>query len=204
VFETAYELGCKGVTIYRDGSRDQQVLSTGNGNGAERAQRTETNQHKMPKPRPDVMEGATLRMGTGCGNLYVTINENGIGPFELFAHIGKAGGCAASQTEAIGRLISLALRAGVEPSQIAKQIKGVRCPSPAWNKGNKVYSCADAIGQALSQYLEARPGGNGVELDLFTEEKPVNRLAGICMECGGTLEFEGGCSVCRSCGYSRC
>jgi len=204
VFEVAYELGCKGVTIYRDGSREQQVLSTGHTPEAEAGRPAGADAHKMPKPRPDVMEGATLRMGTGCGNLYVTINENGIGPFELFAHIGKAGGCAASQTEAIGRLISLALRAGVEPKAIAKQIKGVRCPSPAWNKGNKVFSCADAIGQALANYLETRSDGDTSELDLFLEETRVDRLAGICMECGGTLEFEGGCSVCHGCGYSRC
>jgi ribonucleoside-diphosphate reductase alpha chain len=198
VFELAYELGCKGVTIYRDGSRDQQVLSTGQTDAAAAGEERGT---KVPKPRPDVMEGATLRMGTGCGNVYVTINENGIGPFELFAQIGKAGGCAASQTEAIGRLISLSLRAGVEPHAIAKQLKGVRCPSPAWNQGQKVFSCADAIGQALARYLEGR---SATTIDLFGEERRVNRLAGMCMECGSELEYEGGCSVCRSCGYSRC
>jgi ribonucleoside-diphosphate reductase alpha chain len=201
VFELAYGLDCKGVTIYRDGSRDQQVLSTGQ---TQAAPAPVEHGKKTPKPRPDIVEGATQRMGTGCGNLYVTINENGSGPFELFAQIGKAGGCAASQTEAIGRLISLSLRAGVAPHAIAKQLKGVRCPSPAWNHGDKVFSCADAIGQALRRYLETRSERDTETLDLFTEDAPVNRLAGMCMECGSELEFEGGCSVCRACGYSRC
>lgn len=207
VFELAFNLDCKGVTIYRDGSREQQVLSTGDSDKAEAAATAPAPERgtKKPKPRPDIVEGATQRMGTGCGNLYVTINENGVGPFELFAQIGKAGGCAASQTEAIGRLISLALRAGVEPHAIAKQLKGVRCPSPAWNHGNKVFSCADAIGQALARYLERRSERDDATLDLFTaDDSRVNRLAGMCMECGSELEFEGGCSVCRSCGYSRC
>jgi ribonucleoside-diphosphate reductase alpha chain len=201
VFKMAYDLDCKGVTIYRDGSRDQQVLSTGQTGAATEEKPRVT---KKPKPRPDVVEGATQRVGTGCGHLYVTINENGSGPFELFAQIGKAGGCAASQTEAIGRLISLALRAGVEPGAIAKQLKGVRCPSPAWNNGNKVFSCADGIGQALARHLEARADRDTDTLDLFEDDARVNRLAGMCMECGSELEFEGGCSVCRSCGYSRC
>jgi len=198
-FRLAHDLGCKGVTIYRDGSRDQQVLSTGR-TDAKPAGRPEP---KRPRPRPEVMTGVTQRIGTGCGNLYVTINENGSGgPFELFAQIGKAGGCAASQTEAIGRLISLALRAGVDPRAVAKQLRGVRCPSPAWNQGEKVYSCADGIGQALARYLEQRSGGS--EPAGEPEGGRAERLAGTCAECGNMLEFESGCVVCRNCGFSRC
>jgi len=216
VFRSAFKLDCKGVTIYRDGSRDLQVLRTGGPDGAG-AGGTSGNASgkamvdaptvpagraepvRTARPRPETVTGETRRVGTGCGHMYVTVNHDEQGPFELFAQIGKAGGCAASQTEAIGRLISLSLRAGVDAGAIATQLRGVRCPSPAWNKGEKVYSCADGIGQALTRYLEAngaattRAPGDGAE-----------RLAGMCTECGSELEYEGGCVVCRACGYSRC
>ncbi len=194
VFARAFELGCKGVTIYRDGSRDRQVLST----GPEVAPRTDGGR-LQPRARPEVVDGKTMRMETGCGNLYVTTNETHQGPFELFAHIGKTGGCAASQTEAIGRLVSLALRSGVDARAVARQLRGVRCPYPAWNRGHKVLSCADAIGQALETHLDRLPGGDAAPADDRAE-----RLAGNCVECGNVLEFEGGCAVCRACGYSRC
>ncbi|HET6350043.1 MAG TPA: vitamin B12-dependent ribonucleotide reductase, partial [Candidatus Krumholzibacteria bacterium] len=195
VFREAHASGCKGVTVYRDGSRAQQVLSTG----------TETPAHehapKVPRPRPEVVTGRTTRMETGCGNLYVTTNETTDGPFELFAQIGKAGGCAASQTEAIGRLVSLSLRSGVDAGAVARQLRGVRCPYPSWNRGNKVLSCADGIGQALARLVEDRgeapASGNG-------SSRRAELLAGSCPECGNELEFESGCAVCRSCGYSRC
>ena len=194
VFRTAYELGCKGVTIYRDGSRDLQVLSTG------AAAVPATAQPRIPRPRPEVVTGRTLRMETGCGNLYVTTNETDEGPFELFAQIGKTGGCAASQTEAIGRLVSLALRSGVDPRAVARQLRGVRCPYPSWNRGHKVLSCADAIGQALEGYLDTTQPS----VDAPDVLDRAERLAGNCVECGNVLEFEGGCAVCRVCGYSRC
>jgi ribonucleoside-diphosphate reductase alpha chain len=139
-----------------------------------------------------------MRMETGCGNLYVTTNETEDGPFELFAQIGKTGGCAASQTEAIGRLVSLALRSGVEPRSVARQLRGVRCPYPSWNKGHKILSCADGIGQALDASV---PEGGRLRTDA---ESGARLVAGNCPECGGILEFEGGCVVCRGCGYSRC
>jgi ribonucleoside-diphosphate reductase alpha chain len=222
VFQQAFAGGCKGVTIYRDGSRDAQVLSTGKtaGTKSPAPQPQQKPGHRRPRPRPGVVAGETRRVETGCGNMYVTINTDEEGrPFELFAQIGKAGGCAASQTEAIGRLISLSLRAGVDPKAIAKQLRGVRCPSPAWNRGEKVFSCADGIGQALAGFLEtlaAAPppvpgngngGGSDVAPPAGTSTKPSNfaeRLAGVCAECGGLLEFEGGCVICRGCGYSRC
>jgi ribonucleoside-diphosphate reductase alpha chain len=218
VFMLAHELGCKGVTIYRDGSRDAQVLNVGQqaapelaGAASIGALEIDDREHvKKPRRRPDTVSGTTRKVGTGCGNLYVTINDDEHGPFELFAQIGKAGGCAASQTEAIGRLISLALRAGVDATQISRQLGGVRCPSPAWNKGNKVFSCADGISQALAKHLEDRdsslalPDQVGRKFEQPAIESLVNRLAGMCMECGNTLEFESGCAVCRNCGYSRC
>jgi ribonucleoside-diphosphate reductase alpha chain len=222
VFELAHELGCKGVTIYRDGSRESQVLSVGRELESETALAGSATVEEIPIPiedgrarvkkprkRPDTITGTTRKIGTGCGNLYVTINDDEQGAFELFAQIGKAGGCAASQTEAIGRLISLALRAGVDPNAIARQLSGVRCPSPAWNNGNKVFSCADGISQALARHLKdhktklALPDTVGGDTEPAIESL-VNRLAGMCMECGSTLEYESGCAVCRNCGYSRC
>ena len=197
VFRAAHESGCKGVTVYRDGSRAQQVLSTGNGSAPKTQPVT-----KIPRPRPEVMTGRTVRMETGCGNLYVTTNESEDGAFELFAQIGKAGGCAASQTEAIGRLVSLSLRSGVDPAAIARQLQGVRCPYPSWNKGQKVLSCADGIGQALARSLEMR--GGDAALAKSPARRTAEALAGSCPECGNELEFESGCALCRSCGYSRC
>lgn len=184
VFLSAYSLGCKGVTIYRDGSRSGQVLSTG-----------ESEAKRPPRSRPATVDGATHRVGTGCGNLYVTINRSDAGPFEVFAHMGKAGGCAASYTEAIGRLVSLSLRANVEPHAIVKQLRGVRCPSPGRDAEGKVFSCADGIGRALANCLEGDPDPSVAAVDL---------LAGVCSDCGGELEHEGGCIVCHFCGFSRC
>jgi ribonucleoside-diphosphate reductase alpha chain len=205
VFRAAHESGCKGVTVYRDGSRAQQVLST----GTESATPSAAPATKVPRPRPEVVSGRTMRMETGCGSLYVTTNDTEEGAFELFAQIGKAGGCAASQTEAIGRLVSLSLRSGVDPAAIARQLQGVRCPYPSWNKGHKVLSCADGIGQALARSLEARDGTPAPAESLPSNGNGYSRrraevLAGSCPECGNELEFEGGCAVCRSCGYSRC
>jgi ribonucleoside-diphosphate reductase alpha chain len=224
VFELAHDLGCKGVTIYRDGSRDSQVLNVGKESPSSKAtagSASVSSEHveypvedarehvKKPRRRPDTIQGTTRKIETGCGNLYVTINDDKHGPFELFAQIGKAGGCAASQTEAIGRLISLALRAGVDPAAVSRQLGGVRCPSPAWNNGNKVFSCADGISKALAQHLEDLDTKLPLPDALSGDTEPaieslVNRLAGMCMECGSTLEFADGCAVCRSCGYSRC
>jgi ribonucleoside-diphosphate reductase alpha chain len=210
------------VTIYRDGCRESQVLNV----GGELSKNTtsagaasvgdipvlidgDRKQVRRPRKRPDTIKGTTRMIGTGCGKLYVTINDDEHGAFELFAQIGKAGGCAASQTEAIGRLISLALRAGVDPAAVARQLKGVRCPTPAWNNGNKVFSCADGISQALARHIKEQ--GNSLALpDTITGdtepaiESLVNRLAGMCPECGNNMEFTDGCAMCRNCGYSRC
>lgn len=126
----------------------------------------------LPRSRPTVTVGHTMRMNTGCGNLYITVNEDDSGqPFELFNHMGKAGGCAASQNEAIGRLISYALRCGAKIEPLIKQLKGISCHRPAWSADGKISSCADAISKALEKYYESRqavdalpfpePAGNG-------------------------------------------
>ena len=179
----AYNLGCKGLTIYRDGSRDQQVLNI---------QRKPAELPKVaPRPRPERTYGVTQRMNTGCGKLYVTLNNDDLGPCEVFAQMGKAGGCANSQIEATGRLISLALRSGVKPESILRQLMGIRCPSPVWQDGEMVLSCSDAIAKVLNEYCQSGFSHMVAEM-------------GACPDCGASVEHEGGCIVCRSCGFSRC
>lgn len=108
---------------------------------------------KKTKPRPVTVDGMTWKINTGCGNIYVTINHQDSQVFEIFAQIGKTGGCAASQTEAIGRLAALSLRSGVDPEKIVKQLSNICCMSPGFSDGQKVVSCADAIGKALKKTL---------------------------------------------------
>jgi ribonucleoside-diphosphate reductase alpha chain len=194
VYELAYELGCKGVTIYRDGSRDRQVLSTGK-REAPRTSRAEE-LTVIKRERPKVLQGWTYQMQTGCGPLYVTVNESSTGLFELFTTMGKAGGCAASQNEAIGRMVSLAWRSGIQARQVIKQLQGISCHSPSGFGQSKVLSCADAVAKAIQSHMAAN--GHG------TINEPVSFVKGACPDCGGIVEHEGGCVVCRLCGYSEC
>ena len=206
VFLSAYELGCKGVTVYRDGSRQEQVLSTGKtGKEAKPVEMEELKKKKIvPKKRPEVIKGATYRMNTGCGNLYVTINEDDTGAiFEVFTQMGKAGGCAASQSEAIGRLISLAFRIDVDPQEIVTQLKGIRCHSPAWFQGARILSCSDALAQAIEKAMAGNPK-NGTNKNGNGTSSKYDMILGACPECGGVVEHEGGCSVCHDCGFTRC
>lgn len=272
VYLLAYELGAKGVTVYRDGSRQSQVITKVKGQDSSRGSQGNSNEFPsaltvtlvpngadhhgsrtqeakgsgspkdsedfwgttkaqevdsalslqkskrsskdsnslriIPKKRPEMVKGATIRMETGCGNLYVTINEDEDGSlFEVFTHMGKAGGCAASQSEAIGRLVSLSLRSNIEPEEIIKQLKGISCHQPAWHNGGRILSCSDAIAKAIEKY---RALGNksskaqGLKADIgfepFRDELPF----ACCPECGGAVEHEGGCAVCRSCGFTKC
>jgi ribonucleoside-diphosphate reductase alpha chain len=191
VYQLAYEMGCKGVTIYRDGSRDRQVLST-----SKPARDQESDGKKSVRERPTSLKGWTYRMQTGCGPLYVTVNEDEDGLFELFTTMGKAGGCAASQSEAIGRMVSLAWRTGVQPSEVIKQLLDISCHSHSGFGEKKILSCADAVAKAIQNHLTQT--GNA--------EKMQKRalFKGACPDCGGKIEHEGGCAVCHSCGFSEC
>ena len=203
VYDLAHELGVKGVTIYRDGSKQNQVLSTGKTSKGDGAIEAGRHGEIEPRPRPSVTIGRTEKIQTGCGNLYVTINSDEEGLCEVFTQMGKSGGCAASQSEALSRMISVSLRAGVDPQAILKHLRGIRCPSPAWAQGGKVLSCADAVGIAMEHYLEWMETGTASTMVSKNTDGLVN-LAGACTECGGSLEHESGCAVCRACGYSKC
>jgi len=183
VYLSAYKLGCKGVTIYRYGSRAKQVLNLGTG--------VREKPTIAPRPRPQRTHGMTERIQTGCGKLYVTINADTQGMCEVFAQMGKTGGCASSQIEAAGRLASLALRSGVNVDAIIKQLTGIRCPSPAWQNGQMVLSCPDAMAQVLKNLTNADVAESHV-------------MMGSCPECGGVLSHEEGCLNCHLCGYSKC
>jgi ribonucleoside-diphosphate reductase alpha chain len=194
VYRLAYESGCKGVTIYRDGSRDMQVLSVRKETKAEDTVPHESSKKRFKRDRPRALKGSTYQMQTGCGPLYVTVNEDDAGVFELFTTMGKAGGCASSQCEAIGRLVSLAWRSGVQARQAVKQMIGITCHKPAGFGENRVTSCADAVAKAIQMHM-----ADHEETDL----KHANN-GGACPDCGGPVEHEGGCCVCHACGYSEC
>lgn len=232
IYKLAYEGGCKGVTIYRDHSRDEQVLSIP---AATEPKQQLTGAKISPRPRPNVTVGTTTKIATGCGNLYVTINEDEKGqPFEVFMSMGKAGGCAMSQLEAMGRLLSLALRSGIDTNSIIEQLRGIRCPSPSWEKGGRIFSCSDAIARVLERRIvEAKkgaakpesgtaadaasqassspaqesglsqPGSSAVNTQKAVKAKTGN-IVGVCPDCGSSLRHVEGCMVCNSCGYSKC
>jgi ribonucleoside-diphosphate reductase alpha chain len=202
VYDLAHELGVKGVTIYRDGSKENQVLSTGKTAKAGQSGPARPGELE-PRPRPAVTIGRTEKLQTGCGNLYVTINSDEHGLCEVFTQMGKSGGCAASQSEALSRMISVSLRAGVDPRAIIKHLRGIRCPSPAWTQGGKVLSCADAVGIAMEHYLEWLETG-AESTSVSKDVEGLDGLTGACPECGSALEHESGCAVCRACGFSKC
>ncbi len=262
IYELAYELGCKGVTVYRDGSRQMQVLSTGStarkvqddaapvvrpaaeeidlkGTIAEleaELMRTkqqlhevesENLQRRMKRSRPELLRGSTRRVDAPLGTLYVTITEDDRGqPFEMFMSLGKAGGALMADVEAIGRLISLALRSGIPITEIHRQLRGISSDRATGLGPNKVLSVPDAIGIAIERWIHDK---QGIQQDLLEQpvEHPVTAVvqsrapgvegellsvhalnagqhAGSCPDCSAQLEFAEGCVKCHVCGYSEC
>ena len=265
IYLTAYHEKLKGITVYREGSREGILVSRNKGDqttqrkvptdaqssdsetndlsnleivsesqlehSPQRGDSESTDKPRLhPRKRPETTHGVTRRVRTGEGNLYITINEDARGPREVFTTIGKAGGVASTQAEAISRLISLALRSGVDAQEIVKQLKGISGPSPTWENGRLILSTPDAIGQALSDYLDQRPqhkweivDNNATLLpppvtqaypDSDLEENSLNvptaneegtaKAMTTCPDCGCTVTHESGCVTCHFCGYSRC
>ena len=236
VYRLAYELGCKGTTIYRDGSRDEQVLNIGKVNDGKPA---ESGSAPLPDHVEKLLESncdstaCLLRNGSimpgparrdhglhgkvkiGCGNLYITVNYDEQGICEVFTNTGRAGGCP-SQSEATARLMSVALRAGVDSDELIRQLKGIRCPSTIRQQGMAVTSCPDAIAKAIEKVMKASKNQEIPPLSAPDGAHPAPgapspsmtpaeaKQAKFCPECGSRLEHEGGCVTCRNCGYSKC
>jgi len=203
VYMLAYQTGCKGVTIYRDGSREAQVLNIGGVKKAAAAPEMVPGQVK-PRPRPEVTTGKTHKLNTGCGALYVTINEDEYGLCEVFSSMGRAGGCKGAQSEAISRLVSLALRSGVDVDAVLKSVKGIRCPQPAFGHGGQVRSCPDALAKAVMAHLEHAPHLRESGASVQMPSEMAMAYCPECPDCGGIVEFGEGCVFCRSCGFSKC
>ena len=217
VYTLAYDLKCKGVTIYRDGSRSEQVLST----RSQHSQMAATSEEdvRIKRTRPLVTYGTTEKTLIGCGKLYITINSDQKGICEVFTTTGKGGGCHA-QSEAISRMVSLVLRSGVPLEEVTGQLKGIRCEAAMIRKDVQNLSCPDAIGRALERFTRSTENGrllfaNGEQT--APEHQPASQAVkdkldktnlrsngNSCPACGDRLEHEGGCVVCRSCGWSKC
>ncbi|RMF06156.1 MAG: adenosylcobalamin-dependent ribonucleoside-diphosphate reductase [Candidatus Neomarinimicrobiota bacterium] len=226
IYMTAYKAGLKGITVYREGSREGILVTDKKKQAAQEkrasstpATSSATQVTPTPRKRPSITRGITRRMRTGDGTLYITINEDDDGLCEVFTAIGKAGGNAAAQSEAISRLISLALRSRINPKEIVKQLKGISGPNPSWEEGRLILSTPDAIGKALDDYLKekqaaqdpARPRSAKIS---FADEpvKPLPHVStnndAVCSEgdpltCSNVVN-EGGCLYCRQCGWSKC
>jgi ribonucleoside-diphosphate reductase alpha chain len=191
IYNLANELGCKGVTIYRDGSKENQVLSFGDKSKAKGSP------FPGPMERPETLEGFTTRIKTGYGHLYVTVTEQSGQPFEVFATIGKSGRSTTAKTEAIGRLVSLALRSGVKVDEIVEQLKGIGGEHPVFQDGGLVLSIPDAIARVLDKrYQKEDDSENGTYRNSLMGEK--------CPACSQTISFEEGCMTCHFCGFSKC
>lgn len=192
VFELAYQLDCKGVTVYRDHSRPDQVLAP---IPADRPiTQLPVSQPAGVRQRPPILNGFTEKVSTGYGNLYVTVNLNEGRPFEVFAHIGKSGYSTMADTEAICRLISLALRSQVPVEAVIRQLRGIGGSRQVFSQGSRISSIPDAIAQILARRFAPR----------LLEESAGEPPPDLCPECSAPIEVAGGCLSCSSCGYSNC
>lgn len=222
VFLLAYKLGCKGVTVYRSGSREEEVLVRGQGEG--KAGITSKSKKTYPRPRPKRTVGVTEQVKTGCGKMYITVNSDHEGIIETFITTGSTGGCQGF-AEGVSRLVSLALRANIAPEAIIDQLTSVSCPNFLRRRARDASlvgkSCPDIIGRILAQELARGDGyrleqilGEVLEEASAADEPEENRgpvalddaeliRRGICPDCGARLQYSEGCLVCR-CGFSRC
>ena len=226
-YELAWETGCKAVTVYRDGSKSMQVLETTSEASEDDEVTVEQPRLLVPRERPTSVAGVTDLVRTGHGNMYVniTFDEDGK-PFEVFTTLGKAGGCDSANLEAVSRLVSLALRSGIDPDAITHHLQGITC-CPAWDGGTLIRSAPDAMAHALSNHLHAShtaiPGPSEeqstvVQPSLFPSKGRTNRhangsmangyawspSAARCPKCSGNLIPQEGCLNCLDCGYSKC
>ena len=231
IYMTAYNNGLKGITVYREGSREGILISNEKAKESDDQQFTEATSkkgisrvEKHPRRRPNQTQGVTRRIKTGEGTLYITINKDKNGLCEVFTTIGKAGGNAAAQSEAISRLISLALRSGVNPESVVRQLKGISGPNPTWEDGRLILSTPDAIGKALDDYLHEEQNQKNGTQDDGSDQKLLITLAPtkdetdgknqesfipdgiiLCEKCNNYTVFnEGGCLNCHQCGWSKC
>jgi ribonucleoside-diphosphate reductase alpha chain len=230
IYMSAWKQGLKGVTVYREGSREGILITTeeaerkkkaeaeaaapaavnGNGNG-HAAPAEPQRQLRAPRPRPRVAMGKTYRMKTELGSAYITVNEDGNGPSEIFIQgLGKSGSSTAAFSEAIGRLLSLSLRSGVKASAIIEQLGHIRGSRPVFQEdGTVVFSVPDAIAKTLAEHLrggEQLPLISGQVDPVSAEQRPGLQRSGreLCSECGGVLAFTNGCALCQDCGFSQC
>ena len=227
IYMKAYENGLKGITVYREGSREGILITN---DEKEKDEQVSTNitagelekVEGKPRLRPTQTSGLTRRIKTGEGTLYITINEDEQGLCEVFTTIGKAGGNAAAQSEAISRLISLALRSGVNPQSIVRQLKGISGPNPTWEDGRLILSTPDAIGKALDDYLHEKSQKTQedkaqllITMDTGVDKKKSTKIDEdvslsasqfmLCPSCDSrSVINEGGCLTCQSCGWSKC
>ena len=230
-YTLAWDLGCKGITVYRAGSREAEVLTAGADDGAKR--KGEEPAATVPagllveRQRPPVVRGITERVRTAHGNLFVTVNYDEEGrPFEVFAALGKAGSTESAQLDAIARLVSMSLRAGVDPSQIIDHLKGIT-DEPVWDSGRLVRSAPDAVALVLSRHLREEPAKvapapaetieDAVQPALFQTARPqgapkngaatnghAHAARAKCPDCQGALIYQEGCARCLDCGYNKC
>jgi len=186
-------------------------------------------QRRQKRSRPELLKGATRRLETPLGTLYVTITEDDRGqPFEVFMSLGKAGGALMADVEALGRLISLALRSGIPMKEIYRQLRGISSDRVIGLGPNKILSVPDAVGIAIERWMQEK---QGIQQELLpgapvsAEPAPVvgqrtpvagfggeqmmlggmqETLSGACPDCGSQLEFAEGCMKCHVCGFSEC